>query len=140
MLHRTCLFATGAICGSRSAFWCIGAVKRGCTIFMFRWALCGSHKERDGHVRQTCVFTSDAIKGSCRAFNCIRGAKCRHTNIHARLGPTLIPKKVHQDTLRRTCVFASGAICGSCSAFVCIRGMKRRSTIFHAWMGPVQIP
>jgi hypothetical protein len=39
MLHQTCIFASGAMCGSRSAFWGIQGMKRRCTIFHARVVL-----------------------------------------------------------------------------------------------------
>jgi hypothetical protein len=38
-LHRTCVFASGAICGSPSAFGCVCGAKRECTIFHARVCL-----------------------------------------------------------------------------------------------------
>jgi hypothetical protein len=36
-LRRICVFATGGICGSRSAFRCVRAMKRQRTILMLGW-------------------------------------------------------------------------------------------------------
>jgi hypothetical protein len=38
-IHRTCVFAFGVICVSRSALWCVWVVKCRHTIFMLRWVM-----------------------------------------------------------------------------------------------------
>jgi hypothetical protein len=43
-LHQTCVFASGRICESRSAFRCIRGPKRRSTFFVFRWDQYGFHK------------------------------------------------------------------------------------------------
>jgi hypothetical protein len=46
--RRTCVFASGAICGSRSVFLCVWGVKHRHTIFMLGWAWCGFNKKCGG--------------------------------------------------------------------------------------------
>jgi hypothetical protein len=136
MLHRTCVFASGGICGSCSAFMCVRGMKRRCTIFHARVRpLRIPQKARWDTLRQTCVFASSGTCESRSAFWCIRGPIHRCTIFHAQVGPVRITQKVHRDTLHRICVFASGEICGSRSAFRCVRGIKCRQTIFHARVG-----
>jgi hypothetical protein len=79
-LRRTCVFASGGICGSRGAFWCVRSVKHRCTIF-----LCSggpdvvSIKMRWDTLGRTCVFVSSGICGSHSAFLCVRAMKRRRT-------------------------------------------------------------
>jgi hypothetical protein len=55
-LRRTCVFASGAICGSHSAFRGIQSVKFYALFFMLGWARCGSHKSVRGHVMLNFYF------------------------------------------------------------------------------------
>jgi hypothetical protein len=72
-LRRTCVFPSGGICGSHSAFRCVWDVKHRHTILMLGWAWCGFHKKR---IRtcycQTCVFASGGNCGSCSAFQWVQ--------------------------------------------------------------------
>jgi hypothetical protein len=57
-------FAFGGICGSYSAFWCIRAVKRRCTIFHARMGpIRITQKVHRDMLHQTCVFASGGICG-----------------------------------------------------------------------------
>jgi hypothetical protein len=47
-LCQTCVFASGGICRSRSAFGCVQGTKRQCTIFMFGWDRYKFKKKRVG--------------------------------------------------------------------------------------------
>jgi hypothetical protein len=47
-LRRTCVFASGGICGSGSAFWCVQGVKRDRIIFLARWDQYGFDRKRVG--------------------------------------------------------------------------------------------
>jgi hypothetical protein len=44
-LCQTCVFASGGISGSLSAFWCVRSMKRRRTIFMIQWDQYGFDKE-----------------------------------------------------------------------------------------------
>jgi hypothetical protein len=126
-------FASGRICGSRSAFRCVRDAKRQCTIFHARLGPVRIPQEHDrtrynklvffhsvripeivrwDTLHRTCVSTSDGICGSRAAFRCVRGTKRRLTIALARVGRVWIQQKARWDTLRRTCVSASGGICG----------------------------
>jgi hypothetical protein len=73
-LRRACVFASGGICESRSAFWCIRGANRRCTIFQaFVGPVWVPQKARWNTLCQTCVFACSGICGSCGAF-CSSGA------------------------------------------------------------------
>jgi hypothetical protein len=44
-LRQTCVFASGGICGSRSAFRCDWGMRCRCTFFRLRWDRCGFQKK-----------------------------------------------------------------------------------------------
>jgi hypothetical protein len=52
----SCVFASGAICGSHGAFLCARGVKCQHTIFMLVWAPCGSNKNYTGTHHTKPVF------------------------------------------------------------------------------------
>jgi hypothetical protein len=71
-LCRNCVFASGAICGSYSAFWCVWGAKHRHTIFHARVGLAQfPHKACWDTLRRTCVFASGAIYVSHSSFLCI---------------------------------------------------------------------
>jgi hypothetical protein len=73
-----CVFASGGIFGSRSAFWCARVAKCRGTIFHARvGAVHIAEKSHWTTLRRTSVFASSGICGSYSAFWCIRGAKIR---------------------------------------------------------------
>jgi hypothetical protein len=47
-LRRICVFASGEICGSHSAFWCIWGAKHQPLFFMLGWDWYGFNKKRSG--------------------------------------------------------------------------------------------
>jgi hypothetical protein len=72
----TCVFASGAICVSCSAFWCIRGTKYRCTIFRARMGKVRIPLEaRRDKLLCTCIFASGAICGSHSASVCVRGMK-----------------------------------------------------------------
>jgi hypothetical protein len=79
-LHRTCVFASCGICGSRSVFWCVQGTKCDRTPF---FALVGpvqiEEKAHRDTLHPTCIFSSVGICGPCSAFRCVRGTKRDHT-------------------------------------------------------------
>jgi ribosomal protein S28E/S33 len=113
MLCRTCFFASGGLCGSRSAFRCVRGMKHRHTIFRAQVGPVRiQQKAHQETIRQTCVFASSGSCGSHSAFRFIRGTKHRRTIFHGWVGPVRIQQKSHWDTLCRTCVFASDGIFG----------------------------
>jgi hypothetical protein len=81
MLCPTCVFASGEICGSCSAFRRIHGAKCDCTIFHTRVGLVqirqNAHQDT---LQRTCVFASGAICRSCSAFCCDWGIKYHRFN------------------------------------------------------------
>jgi ribosomal protein L27 len=76
-LHRTCVFISGGICKSRSAFQCVRDTKRDSTIFHARMGLVRiRQKAHQDTLRRSCVSTSGGIYGSRRAFQGVQGMKC----------------------------------------------------------------
>jgi hypothetical protein len=93
-LRRTCVFASGGICGSCSVFGSIRDAKHRRTIFHARVGPVRSpQKVHLDTLRRTCVFASGGIYGSRSAFRCIWGMKRRRTIFYARVGPVRIPQK-----------------------------------------------
>jgi hypothetical protein len=75
-LRRTCVFASGGICGSCTAFWCIQGTKLRCTIFHARVGPVRiRQKAHRDTLRQTCAFASGGICRSRSAFRCDRGCE-----------------------------------------------------------------
>jgi hypothetical protein len=140
-LCRTCVFASGGICRSRSAFRCIQGMKWWRIIFHAQvWPVWIPQKACRDTLHQTCVLASGGICGPRSPFQCVRGAKRQRIIFLARVGSVRTPQKARRDTLCRTCVFSSGGICGSCGAFWCVWDVKRRCTIFYARVGRLRIP
>jgi hypothetical protein len=78
--RRTCVFASDGICGSRSSFWGIRAMKHRHTIFRPRVEpVRYRQKAHRDTLHRTFVFASGVICGSHSAFRCVRGVKCRCT-------------------------------------------------------------
>jgi hypothetical protein len=93
-LCRTCVFATGGISGSLTAFWCVWGMKRRHTFFMMLWDQYGFEKKtRYDTLHRPCVFASGGIWGSHNAFWCIRGVKRQCTIFHAPMGSVWILQK-----------------------------------------------
>jgi hypothetical protein len=94
MLCQTYVFASGRLCGSRSAFQCFWGAKRRCTIFH-------AHvrpkripqKAHQDTLHHTCVFPSDRIYGSRSVLRCVRSVKRQCTIFLASVGPLWIPQK-----------------------------------------------
>jgi hypothetical protein len=75
-LRQTCVFASGRICVSLSAFWGIGGVKHCRTIFHSQVGLVRiPQKACRDTLRQTCGFASGGIYGSRSTLRCIRAMK-----------------------------------------------------------------
>jgi hypothetical protein len=73
VMPKLCFFASGEICGSRSAFWCVWAVKHRSTIFHARVVPVQiQQKMHWDRLHQTCVFVSIGIYGSHSAFWCTK--------------------------------------------------------------------
>jgi hypothetical protein len=85
-------FASGWICGSRSALQCVWGTNHQHTIFLARVRLVRipENVHRDV-LRQTCVFASSGICVSGSALRCIRGVKHRHNIFRARVGLVQFP-------------------------------------------------
>jgi hypothetical protein len=102
MLWGTCVFASGATCVSRGAFYCVRGVKRQYTIFHGREGPVRiPQKVRRDTLQGTCVFVSGAICVSRSVFWCLRGSKRRRTIFHDRVGPMPVPQEAHRDTSLR---------------------------------------
>jgi hypothetical protein len=93
-LHRTCVFASGAICGSCSAFCCVRGAKHRCTIFHARVGPVQiSQKACQDTFCWTCVLASGAVCQSHSTFLCVRGTKHQCTIFHARVASCGFNKK-----------------------------------------------
>jgi hypothetical protein len=55
-LNQACVFASGGIIGSHSAFWCILGMKYRCTIFVLGWDQYRFHKKCTGTRYAELVF------------------------------------------------------------------------------------
>jgi hypothetical protein len=139
VLCLTWVFASGGICRSRSAFWCVQAGKCRCIFFMLGWDRYGFNKKHVGTCYTELVFLYP-MGSTCHVvyFRCIRSTKCLHTIFQARVRLVRIPQKACWGMLRRTCVFASVGIYGSHSAFRCVRGVNIDA--LYAQVGTVRIP
>jgi hypothetical protein len=132
-LRRTCVFASGGICGSRSAFRCIRGVKHQHTICYSPVGLVRIPQKSIETRYAKLMFlhpvgsASHVVQTSTLYFSCSGGSGTDST-------------KSASGKLRHTCIFASGGLCGSRSSFRCVRGAKRQCTICHSRVRPVRIP
>jgi hypothetical protein len=93
-LPQTCVFASGWICGSRSAVRCVRCVKHQHTIFHTRVGPVQlAEKVRRNTLRQTFVFASGGICRTRSVLRCVRSVKRRCTIFLACVGPLWIPQK-----------------------------------------------
>jgi hypothetical protein len=124
-LCQTCVFASGGICGLRSAFRYVRGAKHRRTIFHARvGAVRIPQKVRRDTLRRTCGLNKLRLRREwlMHYFSCLSGTGTDYTK--NTLGHLIL-----------NCGFTFGGICGSSSAFRCLRGMKRRRTSFHARVG-----
>jgi hypothetical protein len=132
-----CVFASGGIYRSHSAFQCVGGVKPHC---IFCHAQVGlwrfPEKSSSGHVAPNLFFASDGICGSHSACWCVWSVKLRHTIFCAQFSWCGFQKSV-PGLVTSNLYFASDAICGSHSPIQCIKHAKHGRNMFHARLGLV---
>jgi hypothetical protein len=75
-LRRTCVFASGAICGSCSAFRCLRARNIDALFFVLWWVQYGFHKNRSGQLMSYLCF---CIRWYLQVTQCFLG---RETSTH----------------------------------------------------------
>jgi hypothetical protein len=91
-LRRTCVFASGGICGSHSPFWCIRDAKRQRTMFHARVGpMRFPQRAHRDTLQPTCVYASGGFYGSRSAFLYVRGVKPRGTIFYAPVGSVRFP-------------------------------------------------
>jgi hypothetical protein len=87
-LCQTCVFGSGAICGSRSAYRAIGAQNVNTLFFKLGWSWYGYHKNAPGHVKPNlcfcirwdlrvmwCIPVRQGCEMSMRYFSCLGGTR-----------------------------------------------------------------
>jgi hypothetical protein len=143
MLCQPCVFASGGICGSRSAFRCVRGVNCRCTIFHSRVVPVRIWQNPClDTLRQTCVYASGGICGPRSAFRCLRGVKCYGWDRYYFSCSGGTSTDLTKSAPRRVTLnigFASGGFSRSRNALWCLRGVKCRRTNFHIWVGLVRI-
>jgi hypothetical protein len=116
--------ASGGICGSRIAFWCICTAKSRCTIFHARVGLVRTPQK--SRWETYCILVRSGHKMLMNYFSCPGGASTDSTKSESR------------DVTPNLC-FCIRCDLRARSAFWCIRGVKHQDTILHAQMGLVRI-
>jgi hypothetical protein len=133
MLRTTYVFASGEICGSRTAFCCVRATKRRCCIFYARVVRCGFNKKRT----VTCYVELVFLHPMRYAGNIVHSGASGAHNVDGfffmfrwhRYG--LNKKRPRATEL----VFLHPVGSTTHSAFRCVWSMKHRRSIFLAWVG-----
>jgi hypothetical protein len=130
-LCQTCVFTSGGICGSRTAFRCIRGVKYQCLFFLLGCAWCGFHKKSDGTRYTEYVFLHSV--GS--VGHIVHSGVSSLLNIDALFSMLEWERYGFHKKRVGTCYaklvfFASGGIYVSRSTFQSVQGVKRHHTIF----------
>jgi hypothetical protein len=132
-LRQTCIFASGGICVSRRALWCVRGVKRRHIIFMLGWARCSFHEKCTGtHYAELMILHPMGFAG-----HVVHSVAFGLQNIDALFfmlgwGQYGFHEKRVGTRYVKFVFFSSSGICGSRSAFRCVQGTKCRRTIFKS--------
>jgi hypothetical protein len=120
MFCQNCVFASGRICRTCSAFWCTWATKVDTLFFMLGWYRYRFHEKHTGTRYVELVFLHPVGSTGHVVHSAHPGCETSEHYFSCLGGSGMDSKKAQWNTLRRTCVFTSGGICGHGEHSVCL--------------------
>jgi hypothetical protein len=139
MFCQNCVFASGRICRTCSAFWCTWATKVDTLFFMLGWYRYRFHEKHTGTRYVELVFLHP-VGSTGHVVHSARPGCETSEHYFSCLGGSGMDSKKHNGTHYVELVFLHLAGSAGMESILCVWGAKCWCTFFFALVGPVWIP